>query len=157
MLKSNSLRIHTRSIRKDFDKSIKDYSIDVAIISPATKPECRNRWGWGECIFLTENGCKLPFSKRPTICKYLPPAEDKKCRSKLNLDFVILQWIEYENIINCLKSINRRVRKHRSSSIYNYPVHKLLIEENNRTSKQYIPYHGEINNDYTLQHCHSCK
>jgi len=125
MLKFDTLRIYTRVLRKEFDKNIRDYSIDVVLISPASKPERRNRWGWGECVFLGSEGCKLSFSKRPIVCRYLPPYEDKKCRTRLNLDHVILQWIGYEDILNCLKSINRRMRRKKSLFIRNSIVSRL--------------------------------
>jgi Fe-S-cluster containining protein len=35
-------------------------------------------WG-GECIFLTDSGCKLPYNKRPLECRKLEPIETGDC------------------------------------------------------------------------------
>lgn len=154
MLKNGTLRFHSEIIQKDFDTNIPDHSIAVDVISPATKPESRNVWGWGECVFLSDSGCKLSFSKRPTVCKYLIPCEDHKCRTKLLYEFVYLQWLEYSDMVSCLRSLNRRMRKNKPISL-SYP--RSLI---NRKTKlvQYLPWNSEeVNNDYLLQHCYSSR
>ena len=51
-------------------------------IRPATKYKIGVRydpsWG-GECVFLTDNGCKLPEENRPTACKKLEPRKNGGC------------------------------------------------------------------------------
>ena len=154
MLKNGTLRFHTEIIKKDFDKNIKDYSIDVVVISPATKPERRNTWGWGECIFLNKGGCKLSFKERPTVCKYLPPYEDHKCRTRLRYDYVYLQWLDYSDMVSCLKSLDRRMRKNKSI-LSSYP--RSLIDKKPNLVR-YLPWDSEeVNNGYILQHCYSSR
>lgn len=51
-------------------------------LRPAIKGEevliFHGSWG-GECIFLTETGCKLSFDKRPISCRALEPVKDFNC------------------------------------------------------------------------------
>jgi Fe-S-cluster containining protein len=37
-------------------------------------------WG-GQCVFLTDTGCELEYSERPTGCRMLEPKEDGECTS----------------------------------------------------------------------------
>lgn len=59
-------------------------------------------WG-GECIFLTESGCKLEYTDRPYGCRNLEPITDN-CKyhgieSNDQKEDAALVWIPYQDII----------------------------------------------------------
>lgn len=57
-------------------------------------------WG-GECIFLTETGCKLVYSNRPQNCRDLIPNIDyKKCHlGSMSKTKYIKMWLPYQDIL----------------------------------------------------------
>lgn len=64
-------------------------------------------WG-GECVFLTDTGCELPFEQRPAECRMLEPVESGECKhhGATKQEFATI-WLEHqemmENIIGLLK------------------------------------------------------
>lgn len=56
-------------------------------------------WG-GECVFLTDKGCRLPAHKRPKGCRMLEPKQDKRC---VVHDYTkqrsAIDWMPYHTII----------------------------------------------------------
>lgn len=89
-------------------------SHEISTIRPVTKPKRRH----GECIFLSENGCKLSFDKRPILCKTLIPGKNR-CISKLPVIYNTLKWIGYGDMINKIKAIRRNLRKnYRRKNVY---------------------------------------
>jgi Fe-S-cluster containining protein len=52
-------------------------------IRPAVKcnPKLLDTSTKGECVFLTDSGCKLSYDTRPTGCKLLNPDEHGRCVS----------------------------------------------------------------------------
>lgn len=55
---------------------------------------------YGECKLLTDEGCSLSFTDRPTQCRELKPDADRKCviegKSKKDL---IFEWLPYQELI----------------------------------------------------------
>jgi len=137
-LRKGVLAFLTRLIRRD--SGCLDTSHEVIVIRPATKPNRKNVYGYGECIFLGKNGCELPFSRRPTVCKYLIPVEDKKCRPELPIVFVTMNWIGYGEMLHCLRSIDRKMRrisrkKRPSLNLYGTELPKSLRLQNDEKRK----------------------
>ena len=96
---SNNLE---ESIKKALET--KNYAIDwwegkkpLYYIRPATKKAIGkvydSSWG-GECVFLTEKGCKLSDENRPLQCKQLKPAVDMHCgnTNNTNKHEMALMW-----------------------------------------------------------------
>ncbi len=56
-------------------------------------------WG-GECIFLTDTGCELPFEQRPAECRMLEPVRSGECiyHGVTKQEFALI-WLEYQDII----------------------------------------------------------
>jgi len=57
-------------------------------------------WG-GECVFLTEIGCKLDFYNRPFMCQALIPKEDYKCKisEEYTKQTASVAWLPFNEII----------------------------------------------------------
>ena len=63
----------------------------------------------GRCIYLRENGCELPFEKRPYQCKLLKPMREfiYGCMSPYSKMEAAIAWIPYQNLIqNLINSDN---------------------------------------------------
>lgn len=116
-LKEGILTFHTRLIYKDrYEKDVDPIdliSIEIIVIRPAVKIKKL----FGPCIFLTENGCKFSFKDRPITCKELLPRKNKTqgCFSKIPDVFNTLKWIGYQDMIKCLRSKYRKIRRNRGS------------------------------------------
>jgi Fe-S-cluster containining protein len=75
-------------------------------LRPAIKKAKRKfdpTWG-GECIFLTETGCKLTYEKRPLECRNVEPVDldkDEKCimHGNLNKESAYKAWLSYNEFI----------------------------------------------------------
>lgn len=55
-------------------------------------------WG-GECTFLTNTGCSLPYDKRPAICRLLEPSKTECISHWGPKDIVALTWLPFTDII----------------------------------------------------------
>ncbi|ABR31368.1 hypothetical protein SU69_07735 [Thermosipho melanesiensis] len=53
----------------------------------------------GECVFLTEKGCKLSLEKRPSGCLLLEPRESEKCIQHLTKRNTINEWKKFKEIL----------------------------------------------------------
>lgn len=58
-------------------------------------------WG-GECMLLTENGCRLPFERRPLGARSLEPRDDGKCVVHYSKEMCKNEWLEYDDILTKL-------------------------------------------------------
>jgi len=73
-------------------------------LRPATKNRVGQRvdysWG-GECCFLGDDGCALPFNERPFECRMLEPKEDwKNCVAHYESKYDAAKaWAPYEKMI----------------------------------------------------------
>lgn len=79
------------------------YEFDAYFIRPKTKNKLNvirdPSWG-GECIFLTDNGCKLKYENRPTVCRMLEPNIEGKCKNhSLSKLKIVGRWLPYNDII----------------------------------------------------------
>lgn len=58
-------------------------------------------WG-GECVFLTDTGCKLTFDERPRQCQILVPSQNRICSLGIpgyRKRDAALAWLPYQNVI----------------------------------------------------------
>lgn len=150
-LTNGVLTFHTRLIYRDYCKD--DYitkcdsaycSHDVITIRPVTKPKKSD----GECIFLSKDGCELSFDKRPLLCKSLIPGKklSDRCLSRIPAVNITLEWIGYEDMMSCLKSIDRKMRRSRrkpiSTNLYKSTLPEYLCQKNDGNKKltQELPY-----------------
>ena len=73
-------------------------------IRPATKNKVGilrdPSWG-GECVFLSDTGCKLSSDKRPMMCRMLEPVENNKCvlHGKDKREYCI-DWLKYHEFLD---------------------------------------------------------
>lgn len=71
---------------------------------PATTREKAQRTqlaipGTGDCVFLTDNGCTLPFAERPKLCRSLEPDNFFECDSSWKRPDAALAWHPWQNSI----------------------------------------------------------
>lgn len=77
---------------------------DAYFIRPKTKDKWEvikdPSWG-GECIYLAENGCRLKYEDRPTVCRLLEPKSDGKCIThSLYKKKIAEKWLPYNELID---------------------------------------------------------
>lgn len=53
----------------------------------------------GECVALTDQGCSLPFAKRPKGGRYLEGKQDRHCRQHYTREQMIADWKPYQQIL----------------------------------------------------------
>lgn len=53
----------------------------------------------GECIALTDQGCSLPFAKRPRGGRYLEGRQDRRCLQHYTREQMIADWEPYQQIL----------------------------------------------------------
>lgn len=59
-------------------------------------------WG-GICSLLTDNGCALPFDKRPKSGRHLKPGEDEDhCKSDYGKRDSCIDWREHQDVLTRL-------------------------------------------------------
>ena len=58
-------------------------------------------WG-GRCILLTDEGCPLPFDKRPLGARALEPRKDFRCKTHYSKENCKNDWKKYEDILKKL-------------------------------------------------------
>ena len=65
-------------------------------------------WG-GECSFLINDRCKLPFDKRPLMCQALKPKEGKECKcpDDIGKRTAAIAWLPYNELIEEIKNQKR--------------------------------------------------
>ena len=55
--------------------------------------------GPGECTFLVEEGCRLPFTDRPRMCRALEPEVNFECRSSWTRRDAALAWLPCQEMV----------------------------------------------------------
>lgn len=55
-------------------------------------------WG-GECVFLTTEGCLLPFEKRPYECRALEPKEGECDKHGVSKKSASIEWYPYQTAL----------------------------------------------------------
>lgn len=55
-------------------------------------------WG-GECIFLTDAGCKFQLKDRPSQCRTLKPTEGERCVGAHGKNYYAILWLPYTDLI----------------------------------------------------------
>lgn len=67
--------------------------------------------GSGTCVFLTGNGCRLPFTQRPRLCRELTPDVCFECESPWGRRQAALCWLPWQDqvmtVLDRLASTNR--------------------------------------------------
>jgi hypothetical protein len=64
-------------------------------------------WG-GRCRLLTEEGCSLPFEKRPKGGRAVIPAEDFKCKGLYSKRQCCEDWYKYQDVLdNIVKNLDK--------------------------------------------------
>jgi len=91
--------------RKDIDYGDDGYLYRCMYLRPKTKDALDRlfdaSWG-GECVFLTDAGCKLPEEKRPTECSALEPkiaVGEPACICHFTKHDVSLAWVDHQDVI----------------------------------------------------------
>jgi Fe-S-cluster containining protein len=55
--------------------------------------------GTGDCTFLTDKGCTLPFTERPRLCRSLEPDSFFDCDSSWKRPDAALAWHPWQSVI----------------------------------------------------------
>lgn len=74
---------------------------------PATLQEReQRRWsalpGSGSCVFLTAEGCRLPFAERPRLCQELVPDVCFECESPWGRRDAALAWLPWQDQVSAV-------------------------------------------------------
>jgi Fe-S-cluster containining protein len=55
---------------------------------------------YGRCLFLREDGCRLAFKERPSMCRALKPnLKGEDCRCSLDKRKIVIAWMPYNKVI----------------------------------------------------------
>jgi Fe-S-cluster containining protein len=69
---------------------------------PATVAERARADGSAEpspCVFLDPGGCRLPFDRRPRMCRELEPSPDGECVSAWDRRAAALAWLPHQGLV----------------------------------------------------------
>jgi Fe-S-cluster containining protein len=69
--------------------------------------------GTGECVFLSDSGCHLPFAERPKLCRSLEPHSFFECDSSWKRPDAALAWRPWQDIIKQVHATLDWLRKSR--------------------------------------------
>jgi hypothetical protein len=58
--------------------------------------------GPGECVFLAEQGCLLPFGDRPRMCRALEPEVNFECSSSWTRRDAALAWLPWQATVTAV-------------------------------------------------------
>ncbi len=58
--------------------------------------------GPGECVFLAEEGCRLPFAERPRMCRALEPEVNFECSSSWTRGDAALAWLPCQQMVTAV-------------------------------------------------------
>lgn len=79
-----------------------DEWVTVHYPRPATREEADAgsvvALGTGTCIFLTDEGCRLPFAERPTLCRALEPHPSMECSSPWGKRDAAIAWLPHRDL-----------------------------------------------------------
>jgi Fe-S-cluster containining protein len=54
---------------------------------------------FADCVFLQAGGCRLPFERRPRMCRSLQPAADGDCIAAWGRREAALAWLPHQDIV----------------------------------------------------------
>ncbi|GAB4302961.1 MAG: hypothetical protein Fur0034_18310 [Desulfuromonadia bacterium] len=76
---------------------------------PATRQEFSagtiDAIGPGVCHFLTDQGCRLTFSDRPTLCRLLTPSPSGECSSPWTKRDAAIAWLPHQDLVERVLAI----------------------------------------------------
>lgn len=109
-----------REINKAYYLRIKN--VGANIVDPS--------WG-GECILLTNDGCKLSYNKRPKGGRMLIPDAYGPCESKYSKQEAARDWYKYRDILSKLVKHYKEVEKENFKDCNNLNLESLGVSRNN--------------------------
>lgn len=63
----------------------------------------------GECIALTETGCRLSFEERPQGGRCLKSAPDYHCRQEYDIERMLADWEPYQELLQAIYTEYERI------------------------------------------------